>query len=126
MIRIGRFLGFEKEQAPPADTEGVVRRLGHAADLDSVFVHDFAEALGVAGAVVHVPAQQGEQRVEKVAPQLGFIVGAALVVGMLLAEAGDKLVELGRCGHWGLSGEAAFAHFRAREDVVQRNVDVVV
>ncbi len=93
------FLRFEKEQPPAADAEAVVGRLGGAADLDGIFVHDFAEALRVAGAVVHVPAQQREQGVEKIAPQLGFVVLAALVVIKLLAEAGDELDESGRGGH---------------------------
>lgn len=87
------------DQAPPADAEGVVRGLGHAADLDGVLVHDFAEALGVTMLVVHIPAQQSEQRVEKVAPELGFVVGAALVMGKLFAEAVDECEEFSWGGH---------------------------
>jgi hypothetical protein len=51
-------LGLEEEDAPAADAEAVVRRLGRAADLDGVLVDDFAEGFGVILRVVDVPAER--------------------------------------------------------------------
>jgi hypothetical protein len=95
----GGLLGFEEEDAPAADAEAVVGRLGRAADLDGVLVDDFAEGLGVVLRVVDVPAEGLEEGIEEVAPQQGFVVAAAAISVEVGFESLDELADDGGSGH---------------------------
>ncbi len=91
--------GFDEELTHAADAKPVVGRLCATADLDGVLVHDVLVGLGVTLAVAHVPAQRVEERIDELAPDLGFVVGAAFVTVQVGIEAGDELVDDGGWRH---------------------------
>jgi len=99
----GGFLGFEKEfaSAAPAggasaDVEAIVGRLGGAADLDGVFIDNFAVSLGISLVIVDVPSQRLEHGIDEVDAKLGLAVLIGLVDLRLLGE----LPNLGEDGLW--------------------------
>src|SRR5207253_10183195 len=84
----GGFLGLDDELSRAADAKAVVGGLGGAADLDGVFVDDVLVGLGVAGAVVDVPAGGGEEGVDEFSAGLGVVVRLLLIGGVVLGDAG--------------------------------------
>ena len=81
-------LGLDEEFAGAADAEGVVGGGGgDAGDFQGLLVDDVFVGLGVAGGVVDIPAERGEEGVEKFAAQLGFLV-VGVEVGIEVAAEG--------------------------------------
>jgi len=77
--------------------------LGYAADLYGVFVDDVLVGLGVSGLVVDVPSKGDEQRVDKLAADLGFVISACVII---VAVSGEPLSQrqYGPLVPWGLRG----------------------
>ncbi len=90
----GGFLGFQEEEPPSAEAEGVIGGSGCASDLDAVLVNDLFPLLGVALCVVDVPAEGFEHGIDKFAAHLGFVVFGRLVRVAVRIEAFD---EVGYC-----------------------------
>jgi len=87
----GRLLGLDEEAAAAVEVEAVVGGLGLAGDGDLVLVLDF----GAAVAVVHIPAQGGEEGVDELDADFGLVVRAALEGGQGVVEAGEEVGEHG-------------------------------
>lgn len=102
----GRLFGLHKELARPPDTEAIVGRLDALAHADGILVDDVFVGLGVAGAVVHVPTEGLEQRVDELVARLGLVVAAGpiglAVAAKALHQFGDDLRR--GSGHGGLLG----------------------
>jgi len=102
----GRLFGLDEETAhAPAHTKTVVRRLRAAAHLDRVLVDYFFVGLGIAFAVVHVPTQGGEEGVQKLLAELGFVGAGRTVRRPVAGEPLDEGDDLRRWGHVGASGD---------------------
>ncbi len=87
----GRLLGFDEEFAGAADAEGVVGGgSGDAGDFQGFLVDNVLVGLSVAGGVVDVPTEGGEERVEEFATQLGLLVVGVEVGIEVAAESVDE------------------------------------
>jgi len=93
-------LGFdEKAGHPAAGAETIVRCLGMSAHFDGRFVDHFLVRLGVALAVIDIPAQGLEERIEKLLAQLSLVVAAGVVGLAMSLEAFDQFGHDRRCCH---------------------------
>ena len=83
-------LRLAHEAVAPVGAEEVVRALRPSADLRAALDLDLALLRDVAGLVLHVPAERGEERVQELLPQARLVVAGLLVVTeVLLEDAGE-------------------------------------
>ena len=83
-------LRLAHEAVAPIGAEEVVRALRPSADLRAALDLDLALLRDVAGLVLHVPAERGEERVQELLPQARLVVAGLLVVTeVLLEDAGE-------------------------------------
>jgi hypothetical protein len=75
----GRLFGLQKEFARTAYPEAVIGRVHVALDPDGVLVDDVLVRLGVSIAIVDVPAQGLEKRIDEFEPDLGFVIASGMV-----------------------------------------------
>ena len=92
-------LGLDEELALLADAEGVVRRLGRAADLHLVLVDHLFVLLGKSLGVIDVPAERGEEGVDELVADCGLGERGVAVLVVVALEELDELADLRRVGH---------------------------
>src|SRR5262249_33161979 len=79
------FFGFEEEDRVAAKAEAIIRCLGAAADLDGRLVDHILVLFRRAAAVIDVPAEALEERVDELDPRLRLaVLRRAIVVGVVL------------------------------------------
>ena len=94
-----RLLGLDEKLAHSPDAESVIRRLDRLAHADGILVDHVFIRFGVTLAVVHVPAQRLEERIEKLQPELRLVIlGRAISVTVAL-EALDQFQNDVGCRH---------------------------
>ena len=96
-----RFFRFEEEFALAADAEAVIGCFGGETNLDRIFVDHIAVGFGITGAVVHVPAERFEKRINEVAPDLCLVVLPVAVCVEIALEVFDQGQNGLRGGHHG-------------------------
>src|SRR6266496_5626025 len=106
----GGLFGFEEKLSRAADAEAVVRRFGRLTNFDGVFVKNVFVGFGVALFVINIPAESFEERVEKLAAGLSFVVVARLVGVAIAVKAINEVEDLLR-NRWILSALGMAALF---------------